>query len=445
MSIPNLKRIFLSPPHMSGEEMRLIKKAFESNYIAPLGPMVDSFEREFAEYVGIKHRLALSSGTAAIQLALKNVSVGLGDEIFASTLTCIGSVSPIIFEGATPVFIDSDISSWNMDLNLLETELAACEKKGKLPKTVIPTDLYGQCCELPRMIEICDRYGVPVICDAAEALGAVYYSANSELGMLNSKLEEQEHINQLKISNSKLKIAHHAGVGAKAAVYSFNGNKIITTSGGGMLASDDEGLIEYARKLSQQAREDFVHYEHEEIGYNYRMSNVLAAIGRGQLRVLDERVERKREIFEHYESALGGLAGIEFMPEPEWSRSNRWLTVVLITPEEFGADREEVRLALEAENIEARPLWKPMHMQTVFDCGSGFRVQGSEVRAKKAKTRFKARVVGGGVAEDLFERGLCLPSGTAMTNGDLDRVVETILRSRAKTPSRKERKDIGQG
>ncbi len=179
---------------MGGEELEFIKEAFESNYIAPLGPQVDAFEREFAEYVGIKHCLALSSGTAAIQLALKNVSVGLGDEIFASTLTFIGSVSPIIFEGATPVFIDSDISSWNMDLNLLETELAACEKKGKLPKTVIPTDLYGQCCELPRMIEICDRYGVPVICDAAEALGAVYYSANSELGMLNSKLEEQEQL-----------------------------------------------------------------------------------------------------------------------------------------------------------------------------------------------------------------------------------------------------------
>ena len=245
----------------------------------------------------------------------------------------------------------------------------------------------------------------------------------------------------------------HAGVGAKAAVYSFNGNKIITTSGGGMLASDDEEFIDYARYLSQQAREDFPHYEHTEIGYNYRMSNVLAAIGRGQLKVLDERVKKKREIFDYYREALGDLPGIEFMPEANYGKSNRWLTVILITPKEFGADRETVRLALEAENIEARPVWKPMHMQPVFNpqitsrkgakaqngknykaraVGGTSRDQKSDVRGQEEKQRFQARMVGGKVSEDLFERGLCLPSGTAMTDGDLDRVIDTILNCRKK-------------
>ena len=218
----------------------------------------------------------------------------------------------------------------------------------------------------------------------------------------------------------------HAGVGAKAAVFSFNGNKIITTSGGGMLASDDKEFIDYARKLSRQAREDFPHYEHEEIGYNYRMSNILAAIGRGQLRVLDERVKRKREIFDYYQNALGDLPGIEFMPEAEWSKSNRWLTVILITPEEFGVDREMVRLALDAENIEARPVWKPMHLQPVFNPQIASR-KGAKAHNGK---NYKARVVGGKVAEDLFKRGLCLPSGTAMTEDDLERVIDTILKKR---------------
>jgi dTDP-4-amino-4,6-dideoxygalactose transaminase len=270
-----------------------------------------------------------------------------------------------------------------------------------------------------------------VVCDSAESLGAKYHPQITQITQMV-----------------------HAGKGAKAAVYSFNGNKIITTSGGGMLASDDKGLIEQARKLSQQAREDFPHYEHTEIGYNYRMSNILAAIGRGQLRVLDERVKKRREIFDYYKEALGDLPGIEFMPEPEWSRSNRWLTVILITPEEFGADREEVRLALAKENIEARPVWKPMHLQPVFRVvaqsrklkaqskaqntyevkvvGGTSRGQKSDVRGQGGKQRFQARMVGGKVSEDLFERGLCLPSGTAMTEGDLERVVETILNCRKK-------------
>ena len=418
------KRIFLSPPHMSGEELRFIRDAFESNYIAPLGPMVDAFEKEFSEYVGIRYSLAVSSGTAAMHLALRHLGIGPADEVFASTLTFIGSVSPVVFEGATPVFFDGDRKSWNMDTDLLEAELERCSRKGSLPKAVVPTDLYGQCCHLERIVEICDRYEVPVICDSAEALGGRFVSQGNGY---HAKPQSRKGKNWL-----------HAGKGARTSVYSFNGNKMITTSGGGMLTSDDEALIVHARKLSQQAREDFPHYEHRELGYNYRMSNVLAAIGRGQLRVLDQRVERKREIFEYYRRALEGVPGIDFMPEPAWSRSNRWLTVVLISPELFGVDREAVRLALEAENIEARPVWKPMHLQPLFDVRhrdtpvptSGATGQAEAQRILKGK-RYRARVVGGEVAEDLFERGLCLPSGTGMRDRDLDRVVAAILKSRA--------------
>lgn len=421
MKVKNSKRVFLSPPHMGGDELKLIHEAFESNYIAPLGPMVDSFEREFADYIGIKHCLALSSGTAAMHLALRHLEIGPEDEVFASTLTFIGSVTPIVFQGAMPVFIDCDRETWNMDPDLLEAEIEQCARKGRLPKAVIPTDLYGQCVDYNRVFEICKTYDVPVIVDAAEAVGALY---------------------KTDFRPPAPDLWQHAGVGAKAAIYSFNGNKIITTSGGGMLASDDKGLIDHARKLSQQARENFPHYEHQEIGYNYRMSNILAAIGLGQLKVLDERVMRKREIFNYYFNALSNVPGIEFMPEAPYGRSNRWLTVLLITPEEFGADRETVRLALEAENIEARPVWKPMHMQPVFS-GLRHRAQGkgrkekiddrgisSDVEDRSAKRRYDARVVKGEIAEDLFNRGLCLPSGSAMTQEDMDRVVETVLKCR---------------
>jgi dTDP-4-amino-4,6-dideoxygalactose transaminase len=402
MNNENSKRIFLSPPHMGGLELEFVNEAFSSNYIAPLGPMVDSFEKEFARYIGIEHCLALSSGTAAMHLALRHLGIGQGDEVFASTLTFIGSVTPIIFQGAKPVFIDSDCESWNMNSDLLEAELALSDKNGKLPKAVIPTDLYGQCANYEKIFFVCNKYDIPVIVDAAEALGA-----KTKFKAQNSKSEE---------------IFVHAGVGAKAAVYSFNGNKIITTSGGGMLASDDKELIDHARKLSQQARENFIHYEHEEIGYNYRMSNILAAIGRGQLQVLDERVERKRWIFEYYKEALSDLPGIEFMPEPPYSRSNRWLTVILINPDEFGCDHVTVRLALEKENIESRPVWKPMHMQPVFRIEE----QRAESREQGEKKKYEDRVVGGQVAEDLFNRGLCLPSGTAMNEKDLERVVNVI-------------------
>jgi len=370
----NHKRIYLSPPHLSGEEMKFVREAFESNYIAPTGPMINLFEREFAEKVGIAHAVAVSSGTAAMHLAMRVLGVGAGDEVIASTLTFIGSVSPVVFQGTTPVFIDSDRMSWNMDPNLLAEEIEACRKRGRMPKAVIPTDLYGQCADMDRIREICDPYGIPVISDSAEAVGSSYNG-------------------------------HFSGSTAKAGVYSFNGNKIITTGGGGMLASNDGDFIKRARFLSQQARDRAPHYEHSEIGYNYRMSNILAAIGRGQLRVLDERVKAKRIIFDYYKKALTDLPGIEFMPEAPYSRSNRWLTVILVRPQVFGVDREEIRAALERENIESRPVWKPMHLQPVF--------KGCRIR-------------GGGVSEDHFRRGLCLPSGTQMTEIDLERVVGVI-------------------
>ncbi len=450
----NNGRIFLSPPHMGELELEFIKEAFASNYIAPMGPMVDAFEKEFAEKIGVKYALALSSGTAAIHLALQWFSISQGDEVIASTLTFIGGVSPIVFQDAKPVFIDSDRSTWNMDLDLLAEELEASQRRGKMPKAVVPTDLYGQCCDLPQIVSICNQYDIPVVCDSAEAMGAFYLTqrrkdANGEQEKDNSLLGE--------LGGLARENYCHAGAGAKAAIYSFNGNKIITTSGGGMLVSDDKDLIEQARFLSQQARDPFVHYEHTEIGYNYRMSNILAAIGRGQLRVLDERVKRKREIYDYYKRALENLSGIEFMPEASYGRSNRWLTVILITPEEFGADREKVRLALEAENIEARPVWKPMHLQQVFNphpSGIRFdklnatrrdsvnltrqavtsefhRAEISQITTdSKGKKKYPCRVVGGEVAEDLFNRGLCLPSGTAMTDSDLDRIIAVIKKCR---------------
>jgi dTDP-4-amino-4,6-dideoxygalactose transaminase len=390
------KRIFLSPPHMSGYEQRYINEAFESNYIAPLGPQVDAFEKEFAKKVRISHSVALSSGTAAMHLALCGLGIEEDDEVFLSTLTFIGSVSPVTFVKAKPVFIDADYTTWNMDPDLLAREICACADRGRLPKAVIPTDLYGQCADLDRILEICAPYETPVIADAAEALGATYKGRS-------------------------------AGAGAKAAVFSFNGNKIITTSGGGMLASEDEEFIAKARFLSQQARDEAPHYEHSQIGFNYRMSNILAAIGRGQLRVLDERVQVKRQIFAKYKAALQNINGIEFMPEAPFGKSNRWLTVILISPQKFGTDRETVRLALEAENIEARPVWKPMHLQPVFQCGPQHTALKAQIGSLKS---IDARAVGGAVAEDLFERGLCLPSGTAIADRDIQRVVSVILKCR---------------
>ena len=367
-------RLYLSPPHMSGREMQYIQEAFESNWIAPLGPNVDAFEQEFAAKVGAAHALALSSGTAAIHLALIHLGVGPGDEVLVSTLTFAASANPVVYQGARPVFIDSERVSWNMDPDLLAEALARKARQGRLPKAVILVHLYGQTADIDRILAICNQYGVPLIEDAAEALGARYKGRSP-------------------------------GLFGKAGIFSFNGNKIITTSGGGMLVSDDAGLIAHARKLATQARDPAPHYQHSEIGYNYRMSNVLAGIGRGQLQVLDERVQRKRAIFETYRRALGDLPGLDFMPEAPWGLHTRWLTVITIDPDRFGATREDVRLALEKENIESRPVWKPMHLQPVY--------RGCEV-------------VGGAVAEELFEKGLCLPSGTAMSEADQTRVVEVI-------------------
>ena len=398
-----MNRIFLSPPHMSGMEEAFVHEAFESNYIAPLGPMVDAFEREFCERVGIPHGVAVSSGTAACHLALRLVGVGPGDLVIASSLTFIGSVTPILFQGATPVFIDADKTCWTMDPDLLEEALQTLSREGHPPKAVLPTDLYGQCADYDRIFAISERYGVPVVLDSAEALGAQYLT--------------QRH-KDAKGEGTWV----HAGTGAWAAFFSFNGNKILTTSGGGLLVSEDRNLIEKARFLSQQARDEAPHYEHAEYGYNYRMSNLLAAVGRGQLKVLEERVKRKREICAYYQNALADLPGIAFMPEAEYGRCTRWLTVILITPKEFGADREAVRLALEEDNIESRPVWKPMHLQPVFDVARRT-VQGAR---STAKTLCPARVFGGQVAEDLFTRGLCLPSGTQMREKDLERVVRRV-------------------
>lgn len=371
-------RIWLSPPHMGGQEEAFVAEAFASNWIAPLGPQVDAFEAEFRERVGSAHAVALSSGTAALHLALQLSGVGAGDEVLVSTLTFSASVNPILYLGGTPVFVDSDRGSWNMDPALAAQALEDRVRRGRTPKALVLVHLYGQSADIDPVRELCERHGVELIEDAAEALGATYHG-------------------------------RAPGTFGRAGIFSFNGNKVITTSGGGMLVTDDALLAARARKLATQAREDAPHYEHAEIGYNYRLSNVLAAIGRGQLRVLEERVQARRRIFERYARELGDLPGVEMMPEAEWGRHSRWLTCLTIDPQAFGEDREGVRLALVAEDIEARPVWKPMHLQPVY-------------------ARYP--VYGGAVAEDLFARGLCLPSGSSLTDDEQSRVIE-VVRSRA--------------
>jgi dTDP-4-amino-4,6-dideoxygalactose transaminase len=371
-----MKRIYLSPPHLDGRERELLLQAFDSNWITTLGPHVDAFEKEMCEKIGIGHAVVLASGTAALHLALLIIGVKQGDVVLCSNLTFVASANAITYVGAIPVFIDCDRTTWNMDPALLVEELDDCARKGNLPKAVVAVDLYGQCADYDPIIKACSKYEVPVIEDAAEALGATYNGA-------------------------------FAGKFGEMGIFSFNGNKIVTTSGGGMLLSDNEGYIKQARLLSTQARDPAPHYQHSRIGYNYRLSNLLAAVGRGQLGRLDEKVARKRAINQFYRKALDELPGIEFLNEAPYGRSNYWLTVILVNLEEFGADREEVRLALEADNIESRPIWKPMHMQPVF---KSFRIRG------------------GKVSEDLFKKGLCLPSGTQMTEEDLGRVVNVIKR-----------------
>jgi dTDP-4-amino-4,6-dideoxygalactose transaminase len=373
------QRLYLSPPYLSGDEAEFVREALESGWIAPLGPQVDAFEREFAEVVGAPYALALSSGTAAIHLALIEAGVQHGDEVVVSTLTFAASAFPILYLGARPVFIDSERQSWNMDAALLAEWLTFRARKGHLPKAIVLVHLYGQSADIQPILELCQHYEIPLIEDAAEALGATYHGRTP-------------------------------GTFGQSGIYSFNGNKIITTSGGGMLVSHDGQLIAHARKLATQAREPFPYYEHAEVGYNYRMSNLLAAVGRAQLRTLEMRVQKRRWLFEQYRQRLQHLPGIEFMPEAPWGRCSRWLSIILIDPDEFGTTTDTLRLALEAENIESRPIWKPLHLQPVFT--------GCEV-------------VGGAVAEDLFRRGLCLPSGTGMMEADIERVAAVIRRVHA--------------
>ncbi len=369
-----MRRIYLSPPHMGSAELDLLREAFESNWIAPLGPQVDAFEREFAAKVGVEHAAALSSGTAALHLALELLGVGPGDEVLCSDLTFVASANAIAYLGARPVFVDADPETWNLDPALLAEELAARRRRNRLPKAVVVVDLYGQSADWEPISEACAAHGVPIVEDAAEALGATYRG-------------------------------RPVGGFGRFGVFSFNGNKIITTSGGGMLVSDDRESIERARFLASQARDPAPHYEHSTVGYNYRLSNLLAAVGRGQLRQLEERIAARRRIFDLYRERLGELPGLSFMPEAPYGRSTRWLTCLTLDPERFGADREQVRQKLEEENIEARPIWKPMHLQPLWsDC----------------------RVVGGQVAAALFERGLCLPSGSALTAVEVDRIAALV-------------------
>lgn len=369
-----MPRIYLSPPHMGPSERALLLDAFDSNWIAPLGPHVDAFEAEVCGRVGCRHAVALSSGTAALHLALQILGIGTGDEVLTSSFTFAATANAITYRGAVPVFIDSNRETWNMDPRLLAEELAECQRRGRLPKAVVVVDLYGQCADMESIRAACAPFDLPIIEDAAEALGATHQGrAAGSLGDLG--------------------------------VFSFNGNKIITTSGGGMLVSDNEEWITRARYLATQARQPAAHYEHTEVGYNYRLSNLLAAVGRGQLRVLDERVAQRRANNAFYRRALGDLPGLDFMPEAGYGRATFWLTCMTIDPRRFGATREQIRLRLEEHDIEARPVWKPMHLQPAFaDC----------------------RVRGGDVSAALFADGLCLPSGTSLTDADRERIVALI-------------------
>ncbi len=369
-----MARIYLSPPHIGPDELMLVTEAFETNWVAPVGPHVDAFEAEFAAYVGAEHAVALSSGTAALHLALRDLGVGPGDEVAVSDLTFCASVNPILYEGATPVFVDSEPHSWNLDPALVEDLFRDRAASGRQVRALVAVHLYGQTADLDALAELCERYGVALIEDAAEALGASYRDRSP-------------------------------GTTGRAGIFSFNGNKIITTSGGGMLVTDRAETAAHVKKLATQARDDAPHYEHSEVGFNYRLSNLLAGVGRGQLRVLDDRVAARRAVFEAYRAALGDLPGVAFMPEAGWGTHTRWLTCLTIDPAVAAATREDVRLALDGHDIEARPVWKPMHAQPVY---AGY------------------QVVGGSVSDRLFADGLCLPSGSALTPEQVGRVVDVV-------------------
>jgi len=369
-------KIWLSSPHMGGTERNFVTEAFDTNWVAPLGPNVDGLEKDLATFVGNDvHVAALSTGTAAIHLGLVMAGVQNGDEVLCQSFTFSASANPIAYQGATPVFVDSESETWNMSPEFLEQAIKERIVKGKKPKAIIPVHLYGMPANMEAIMEIADQYEIPVIEDAAEALGS--------------------HIN-----------GRMCGSFGKMAILSFNGNKIITTSGGGALVSTDQQLAAKARFLATQARDNAPHYQHSEIGFNYRMSNICAGIGRGQMEVLPERILQRRAVYEQYLQKMSAMPGVTFLAEPEGYYSNRWLTTILIDPAQSGGiTREDLRLALEKENIESRPLWKPMHMQPVFEGGPFY---------------------GDGTCEKLFEQGLCLPSGSNLTQADLDRVFKVI-------------------
>ncbi|AWD67014.1 MULTISPECIES: DegT/DnrJ/EryC1/StrS aminotransferase family protein [Priestia] len=371
-------KIYLSPPHMSGDEKRYIDEAFETNWIAPLGTNVDAFEKELASYVGVSEAVAVSSGTAAIHLALSLLEVTKGDIVFCSTLTFVASANPVIYQGADPVFIDSEPETWNMSPEALKRALQDAFIQGKLPKAVIVVNLYGQSAKMDQILSLCNQYNVPVIEDAAESLGSTYKGKAS-------------------------------GSFGKFGVYSFNGNKIITTSGGGMLVSNDIDALQKARFLATQARDSAPHYQHSQLGYNYRMSNILAGVGRAQLQVLENRVETRRKIFERYYQELSGLSGIAFMPELSNTKTNRWLTVLTVNEKEAGTSAAELVQAFTEQDIEARPVWKPLHMQPLF--------KGA---------RYYSHDENKDVAQQLFKTGICLPSGSSMTEDEQNKVIKCL-------------------
>jgi dTDP-4-amino-4,6-dideoxygalactose transaminase len=367
-------RIYLSPPDVSDVERKLLLEAFDSNWVAPVGPDLEAFEAQVAEVTGVRHAVALSSGTAALHLALMAAGVRRGDTVLVPAFTFAASANAVMYLGARPVFLDSTADSWNLDPALVAEELRVRAERGQLPRAVLAVDMYGQCADYDPLLEACDRYGVALVEDAAEALGASYRG-------------------------------RPAGSFGLAGVLSFNGNKIITTGGGGMLVTDDATVATRARYLATQAREPVAHYEHRAVGYNYRLSNLLAAVGRGQVQRLDELIAARRQTARYYRTALGDLPGLTFMPVAEYGEPNWWLTCLLVDAAAFGAGRDLIIEHLAARNIEARPAWKPMHLQPVFrDCV----------------------MRGGAVSADLFHRGLCLPSGSALTDHDRERVVAAV-------------------
>ena len=372
------KRIYLASPHMGGMEQKFVEEAFDTNWVAPLGPNVNNFEKEVAEYVGAKDAAALVSGTSAIHLALKALGMKSGDRVFCTSLTFAASCNPIIYENGEPVFIDSEPESWNMSPIALEKAFAKAKKENKMPIAVIVVHLYGQSADMDKIMAICEKYNTPIIEDAAESLGATYKGKQT-------------------------------GTFGKFGIFSFNGNKIITTSGGGMLVSDDSEKIAKARFWSTQARDNARHYEHTELGYNYRMSNITAGIGRGQLRVLDERIGQKKHIFERYTEAFKEVEDIEMMPICEYGEPNYWLSCMTLK-EGSKVKPLDIILALEEMNIESRPIWKPMNIQPYYS-EFGFFSHNDE---------------GVSIGEDVFNRGVCLPSDTKMSEEEIDKVINII-------------------